>query len=218
MDRRGFRGRQLLAAVGFVGAVVVLAVQLITPSPVMVSLGENGAEATQVGQYFTYADVSLIVVSALLCGASGTWLLVGGTAPAGSPTTASARHDATTPQDATAPRDATGDHDATTHHDPAGDAASTDTAARTDTGATGGATADGEEPQDRWERVVDRLRNNEETIYALLVEADGELPQRDLVESTDLSKATVSRTLDKLERKDLLERKRRGMGNVVHLE
>ena len=128
------------------------------------------------------------------------------------PTTASARHDATTPQDAT------GDHDATTHHDPAGDAASTDTAARTETGATGEATADGEEPQDRWERVVGRLRNNEETIYALLVEADGELPQRDLVESTDLSKATVSRTLDKLERKELVERKRRGMGNVVHLE
>ncbi|WP_253738479.1 helix-turn-helix transcriptional regulator [Halohasta salina] len=195
MDRRGFRGRQLVAAVGFVAAVVVLAVQLITPSPVMVSVGENGAEATQVGQYFTYADVSVIVVSALLCGASGTWLLVDGTASAGSTTTASARRDATA------------------HHDPADDADPSDT------GSTDGTTHDPEpSPQDRWERAVDRLRNNEETIYALLVEADGELPQRDLVESTDLSKATVSRTLDKLEQKELVERKRRGMGNVVHLE
>ena len=185
MDRRGFRGRQLVAAVGFVAAVVVLAVQLITPSPVMVSLGETGAEATQVGQYFTYSDVSVIVVSAVLCGASGTWLLVGGTAP----TTATTRDGST------------GDHDAT------------------DTGSTGDTTAGSEAaPQNRWERAADRLRNNEETIYSLLVDADGELPQRDLVESTDLSKATVSRTLDKLEQKDLVERKRRGMGNVVHLQ
>ncbi|MEA1931753.1 MAG: MarR family transcriptional regulator [Euryarchaeota archaeon] len=185
MDRRGFRGRQLLPAVGFVGAVVVLAVQLITPSPVMVSLGENGAEATQVGQYFTYSDVSVIVVSAILCGASGAWLLVGGSAP----TTATAHHDST------------GDHDAT------------------DTTPTGGTTADSEAAsQERWEQVIDRLRNNEKTIYSLLVDADGELPQRELVEATDLSKATVSRTLDTLEQKELVERKRRGMGNVVHLQ
>ena len=197
MDRRGFRGRQLIPAVGFVGAVVVLAVQLITPSPVMVSLGENGAEATQVGQYFTYADVSLIVVSALLCGASGTWLLVEGTAPTGSSATAAANRDQTASHDPVDSPDA----------DP------------TDAGSTGGATADPDtSPRDRWERAADRLRNNEETIYELVVDADGELPQRELVESTDLSKATVSRTLDKLERKELVERKRRGMGNVVHLE
>jgi len=197
MDRRGFRGRQLIAAVGFVGAVVVLAVQLITPSPVMVSLGENGAEATQVGQYFTYADVSLIVVSALLCGASGTWLLVDDTAPAGS----------------SAPAAAT--HDPTASHDPV-DSSDADPI---DTGSTGGAAADPDSsPRDQWERALDRLRNNEETIYELVVDADGQLPQRELVEETDLSKATVSRTLDKLEQKELVERKRRGMGNVVHLE
>ena len=37
------------------------------------------------------------------------------------------------------------------------------------------------------------------------------------VDRTDLSKATVSRMLDSLESKQLLERKRRGMGNVVVL-
>jgi len=41
---------------------------------------------------------------------------------------------------------------------------------------------------------------------------------RDIVEGTDLSKATVSRTLDTLESKDLVERKRKGMSNVVILQ
>jgi uncharacterized membrane protein len=50
-----------------------------------------------------------------------------------------------------------------------------------------------------------------------VLEASGELPQRDIVEGTELSKATVSRTLDTLESKDLVERKRKGMGNVVVL-
>ena len=50
-----------------------------------------------------------------------------------------------------------------------------------------------------------------------VLEADGVLPQREIVEQTDLSKATVSRTLDSLEAKSLLERKARGTGNVVLL-
>ena len=204
MDRCGFQGRRLIAAVGLVGTLVVLAVQLITPSPVMLSL--EGVEATQVGQYFTYADVSLIVVSAILCGASGTWLLASGTVLREFSTTSTAQHYATSNHDTT------DDHDTTTQH-PTGDS---DT---TDTGSSDGTPPDPEPyPQDRWEQAVDRLRNNEETIYALLVKADGKLPQREIVESTDLSKATVSRTLDKLEQKDLVERKPRGMGNVVHLE
>ena len=60
-----------------------------------------------------------------------------------------------------------------------------------------------------------QLHNNEETVYTVVLETGGELPQRDIVEETDLSKATVSRTLDTLESKGLVERKRKGMGNVV---
>ena len=65
--------------------------------------------------------------------------------------------------------------------------------------------------------MADRLRDNEATIYTLLIQADGTLPPRDLVDDTDRSKATVSRSLDSLEQRNLVERKRRGMGNVVHL-
>jgi len=182
MVSRVLQGRQLAVATAFVGAVVVLAVQLITPSPVMVSLGQNGAETTQVGQYFTYADVTLIVGSALACGASGTWLLVG---------------DLSSDRSETSP----------TTNLTAGD--SQEPSPTVDSS---------ESRRDQWEQTAARLRNNEQTLYSLLVEADGTLPQRELVTETELSKATVSRTLDSLEQKGLVERKRRGMGNVIHLE
>jgi len=54
-------------------------------------------------------------------------------------------------------------------------------------------------------------------VYKTVLDADGVLPQSEIVDQTELSKATVSRTLDSLEAKDLVERKRRGMGNTVLL-
>ncbi|NLV11624.1 MarR family transcriptional regulator [Halomicrobium mukohataei] len=68
-----------------------------------------------------------------------------------------------------------------------------------------------------WEEVADRLANNERIVYEAVLDADGVLPQSEIVEQTDVSKATVSRALDNLEARDLIERKRRGMGNVVVL-
>ncbi|ELY63151.1 MarR family transcriptional regulator [Natrinema versiforme JCM 10478] len=159
----------------------------------MVSSGENGAQATSVGEYFTYREVAVVVVAAFVCGASGTYLVV---------------------------------------HDQTHVLASPD---RTPTGArtqprleTNGGTTLSERPQSpgeqpvpdekRWEETLEKLSNNQETIYAALVEAGGELAQQDLVEETDLSKATVSRTLDKLEYRELVERQRNGMGNTIRLQ
>lgn len=68
-----------------------------------------------------------------------------------------------------------------------------------------------------WETVSERLASNEEQVYQTVLDADGVLPQSEIVNRTELSKATVSRTLDSLEAKDLVERKRRGMGNTVLL-
>ncbi len=48
--------------------------------------------------------------------------------------------------------------------------------------------------------------------------SDGIITQSELVEKTGLSKASVSRALDLLESKGLVERRRRGMGNVVLLK
>jgi len=185
MDQRALHGKQLLAAVVFVGAILVLAVQLINPSPVMVSIGENGAEANKVGQYFTYGDVATIIASSVLGSVSGTYLLLDD-------------HAATARSSTTATPDSTSEKGARSGEQP-----------NTDRTAT--------ELKQRKEPNVP-LKDNEEAIYSLLTDADGELPQREIVEETALSKATVSRTLDALEHKDLVERKRRGMGNVVRLQ
>lgn len=191
MAPRAVQRTHLLAAIVFVAGILVLSVQLITPTPVMVSVAENGTEATQIGQYFTYRDVAVIAGSAMLCGVSGTYLLL----------------EVPTSADWSAPATAE-----TT--------ASAETTAAVETSGVGAGTEQRtpDAHRDRWEETIERLENNEETLYSILVDADGELPQRELVAETDLSKATVSRTLDSLENRNLVERKRRGMGNVVYLQ
>jgi len=180
MDVRALHGRQLFAAVVFVAATIVLAVQLITPSPVMVSVGDNGTKVAELGGYFRYSDVGVITVAAALLGASGTYLLLGGRARPDGGTSAR------TPVD-----------------EPATVPESSDELL--------------EMRREEWDETADQLVNNERQIYEIVLDADGVLAQNEIVEQTDLSKATVSRTLDNLESKNLVERKRRGMGNVVML-
>ncbi|WP_248518224.1 helix-turn-helix transcriptional regulator [Salinarchaeum laminariae] len=196
MDPPALRGKRLVAAVAFVAATLVLAVQLINPTPVVVSVGENGAQTDELGQYFTYSDVGTIVAASVLAGASGAYLLV---SPASERRGQRSERTSATGSDAvpspmgsrnTAVGDGSGSHGAPAQRSP-------DPAA--------------------WESTLDGLQGNQAAVYGAVVEAEGKLPQRDVVEETDLSKATVSRTLDALERKQLLERKRRGMGNVVVL-
>ena len=195
MDLSALHGKRLIAAVAFVAAVLVLAVQLIVPSPVMVSIGNDGAQTTQIGQYFTYTDVTIITVAASLLGASGTYLLL-------------PSHSSTVPTtESTAP------------HTIANGGQNPPPKQSSSSSNRSGAVYEDDitDPEQRWEETLGRLHNNEETVYDIVFEAGGELPQRDIVEGTDLSKATVSRTLDTLENKDLVERKRNGMGNVVIL-
>lgn len=71
--------------------------------------------------------------------------------------------------------------------------------------------------RNEWKSISERLTDNEEVVYRTVLDADGVLPQSEVVDQTELSKATVSRTLDSLETRELVERKRRGMGNVVLL-
>ncbi|OYR99297.1 transcriptional regulator [Halorubrum sp. E3] len=194
MDLSALHGKRLIAAAVFVAAVLVLAVQLITPSPVMVSIGDSSTQTTQLGQYFTYTDVALITVAASLLGASGTYLLL---------------HDYPTPVPTT--------ETATPNTIANGGERPPTRQAISDGHGSGTVQHDTPDPEERWEETADRLRNNEEIVYTVVLDADGKLPQRDIVEGTELSKATVSRTLDTLESKDLVERKRNGMGNVVVL-
>jgi DNA-binding transcriptional ArsR family regulator len=209
MDLRALHSEHLFAAGVLVASTLVLALQLVNPSPVVVRLGENGTEVAELGGYFRYRDVGVVTVAACLLGASGTYLL-------------------------------TSDPDAVVESNPTDGAVDVATPPTSDDGrpvarADGAAGTpaerfpdDGDEPDPsdellearrrEWEEKADRLANNEAEVYELLLDADGVLPQAEIVDESDLSKATVSRTLDSLETKDLVERKRRGMGNVVLLQ
>lgn len=61
------------------------------------------------------------------------------------------------------------------------------------------------------------FRREEKEVYNLVRE-NGAIFQADLIEKTGFSKARMTRIVDKLEGHDLVERKRRGMTNVVVLK
>lgn len=69
-------------------------------------------------------------------------------------------------------------------------------------------------------KIIDysKLTKEEKTLIKIIEEADGNIFQSDLVEKSEFSKVKVSRILDKLEGKQLIERKRRGMTNFVVLK
>ena len=59
---------------------------------------------------------------------------------------------------------------------------------------------------------------DESKIFNIITESEGMLFQNELVEKSGLSKVKVTRVLDKLESRGLLERRRRGMTNVIVLK
>ncbi len=62
------------------------------------------------------------------------------------------------------------------------------------------------------------LKEEEKTVLDKVIEAEGTIFQSEIVEKTNFPKAKVTRILDKLEGKGIIERKRRGMTNVVILK
>jgi len=64
-------------------------------------------------------------------------------------------------------------------------------------------------------KVLESLEGEEKEIYRLLIGEKGMAFQSKLIEGTGFGKVKVSRLLDIMENKGLLERKRRGMTNVV---
>jgi len=62
------------------------------------------------------------------------------------------------------------------------------------------------------------LDNEEKVIIDKLKEKQGSMYQSDLIKETQYSKVKMTRILDKLESKGILEKKRRGMTNIVVLK
>lgn len=65
---------------------------------------------------------------------------------------------------------------------------------------------------------VSNLDDEERNIYRLLKEKGGSAYQSDLIRDTSFSKVKITRILDKMESKKLIERQRRGMTNIVVLK
>lgn len=60
-----------------------------------------------------------------------------------------------------------------------------------------------------------KLQGDEKKIYEIIASNEGVIFQSELTEKLGFPKARVSRNLDKLEGKGLIERRRRGLSNVI---
>jgi uncharacterized membrane protein len=72
--------------------------------------------------------------------------------------------------------------------------------------------------KEKWGKNLKKLNKDEKTVYETIIGSDGVMFQSELVEKTEMNKAKVSRILDKMEARGLLERKRRGMANAIVLK
>ena len=67
-------------------------------------------------------------------------------------------------------------------------------------------------------KKLENLDEDERNIMNIILREEGSIFQSSLVTETKLSKVKITRILDRLEGKKLIERKRRGMSNVVLLK
>lgn len=70
----------------------------------------------------------------------------------------------------------------------------------------------------KYEFIIPTLKDDEQKIFQAVIDAQGIIAQSELSEITGVSKSNVSRALDLLESRGLVERKRRGMGNTILLK
>lgn len=71
---------------------------------------------------------------------------------------------------------------------------------------------------ENYKKIMTKLNGEEKSILQKIIESEGTIFQSDLTDKTKFNKVKVTRILDKLEGKNLIERKRRGMTNVVVLK
>ena len=69
--------------------------------------------------------------------------------------------------------------------------------------------------KENYKKVLSGLDGDEKKVLETVIEANGTAFQSDIVDKTGFAKAKVSRVLDRLEGKKVVERRRRGMANVI---
>jgi uncharacterized membrane protein len=71
--------------------------------------------------------------------------------------------------------------------------------------------------EDKKKKLQD-LDDDERTVINIILRENGSVYQSDIVRETKLSKVKTTRILDKLEGRGLIERRRRGMSNIIILK
>jgi len=69
-----------------------------------------------------------------------------------------------------------------------------------------------------YRKIMGDMGSEERLVFGKIVDSNGAIYQSDLVSQSAMSKVKVTRILDRLEGRGLIERKRRGMTNVVILK
>lgn len=69
-----------------------------------------------------------------------------------------------------------------------------------------------------YHKLMGKLNSDERLVFERIIESGGTIFQTELINKTKLTKVKITRILDKLEGMNLIERKRRGMGNAVFLK
>ena len=69
-----------------------------------------------------------------------------------------------------------------------------------------------------YEKILPTLKEYEAKVFQAVLDSDGIIAQSELSGLTGVSKSNVSRALDHLESRGYVERRRRGMGNIIVLK
>ncbi len=69
-----------------------------------------------------------------------------------------------------------------------------------------------------YEKVLPTLKEDEAKVFRAVLDSEGIIAQSELSELAGVSKSNVSRALDMLESRGYVERRRRGMGNIIVLK
>ena len=69
-----------------------------------------------------------------------------------------------------------------------------------------------------YRKIMGEMESGERLVFGKIVDSNGAIYQSELVNQSAMSKVKVTRILDRLEGRGLIERKRRGMTNVVILK
>jgi uncharacterized membrane protein len=72
--------------------------------------------------------------------------------------------------------------------------------------------------KENYKKILTDLNEDEQAVLKMIIDAKGSIMQSELVERLSMTKVAVTRILDRLEGREIIERKRRGMTNVVILK